>query len=248
MKYSLPALILIAAISPLKEVSAGHDTPLYQAACEFREAVKDFERGVHRSDCFSHYDERIVDRLEDATSRLRSAARHPDRFDRLLYEWNEVQSLMPRVQAAIFDPARYPPHPQLAVCWERVTCAGERFAEQLRCLTAPVSVGPPHYRHPHHAVPPVVAPRPHRSHHFPGEASYHDYRYGYPADISSPEVRFPGSHHGGHGHYSRHGNAISIPPTRVAPSPFGPPPRTVEPTRRDIGRAVIGALLTRILD
>ena len=134
MKYTAAVPFLVLSIVPLAGARAGHETPLHRAACQYREAVRDFERGVLRAHCFGRYDERLVDRLEDTTSRLRSAARHPERVDRLLYEWNEIQSLHPRVAEAIFDPARYPYHGQLAACWAEVQCAFDRFGHEVLWL------------------------------------------------------------------------------------------------------------------
>lgn len=142
MKYAAAACSLFFAIAPLSGARAGHETPLYQAACQYREVVREFERGVLRAHCFGRYDQRLVDRLEDTTSRLRSAARHPERVERLLYEWNEIQSLHPRVAEAIFDPARYPHHPQLAACWAQVQCAFDRFAYAVLLQQVPQSQHP----------------------------------------------------------------------------------------------------------
>ncbi len=152
MKYLAPFSVLVFALVPLSAAKAGHDTPLYRAASQYREAVCEFERSVLRAHCFGRYDVRLVDRLEDTTSRLRSAARHPDRMERLLYEWNEIQSLHPRVGEAIFDGARYPYHPQLAERWAQVQCTFDRFAQELLSLNA---------SHSPHGVPviaPVIAP------------------------------------------------------------------------------------------
>jgi hypothetical protein len=153
MKYAAAFSVLVFAIVPLSAARAGHQTPLYKAACQYREAVREFERGVLRAHCFGRYDERLVDRLEDTTSRLRSAARHPDRVERLLYEWNEIQSLHPRVAEAIFDPARYPHHPQLAQCWAQVQCTFDRFAHQLLLLQIP------HHQLPHLGPSVIVVPQ-----------------------------------------------------------------------------------------
>jgi hypothetical protein len=139
MKLASATSVLIFAISLASDATAGHETPLYTAACQYRDAVREFERGVFRAHCFGRYDERLVDRLEDATGRLRSATRHPDDLDRLFYEWGEVECLQPRVQAAIFNITRYPHDPQLAECWSRVLCSYERLAHELLVLQAPHS-------------------------------------------------------------------------------------------------------------
>mgnify|MGYP001827411352 CR=1 FL=1 len=161
MKFAAAFSVMAFAIVPMSSARASHGTPLYEAACQYREAVREFERGVLRAHCFGRYDERLVDRLEDTTSRLRSAARHPERVERLLYEWNEIQSLHPRVAETIFDPQRYPHHTQLAGCWARVQCTFDRFAHELYSLHAPAIppaqfgpsvLGVPHSVH--HAAPP----------------------------------------------------------------------------------------------
>ena len=236
MKRLIRLPLLLFALMPLSQAVAGHETPLYQAACHYREAVREFERGVFRAHCFGHYDERLVDRLEDATSRLRSATRHPEKIDRLLYEWDEVQSLQPRVAAAIFNPDRYPHHPELAVCWQRVTCAGQQLANELLTLQIPLP------RH-HHIAPPHI-----RSYDRVPAATFEGQPPRFP--VTRPNL-------GSHGFVApprpsdraNYGGEISV-ARRGGPHPqsHASPANRVEPSRRDVGAALVGAMLTRLLD
>ena len=125
--------VLSAAAVPASVASAAHDSPLLTAACEYRDAVKHFERTVQQVRFIDHYDVRLVNRLEDAACEMHIAARHPERLDRLEYRWHEVQSLHRRAEAAIFGRSCYPQHPALIRCWERVSCAYRELAAQVEC-------------------------------------------------------------------------------------------------------------------
>lgn len=141
------AVIASAIVLNVSTASAGHDSPLYRAASNYREAVRDFEDHVFRIHYIDRYDKRLVDELEDATSHLRSAARHPDDLRRLLYRYRAVESLHFRVESALFGPDRYRANPVLARCWERVTCAHADLAEEIRCVCG--HRGRPSFRHGH---------------------------------------------------------------------------------------------------
>lgn len=127
---------MLATISFLvtTPASAGHNSPLYEAATDYRAAVRHFERAVLRAPCFDRQHERIVDRLEDATSRLRSAARRPDYLYQLQITWNEIQSLQHLVAKTIFGHPFCPVGGELVVRWDRVVQAGAVFAGQLALM------------------------------------------------------------------------------------------------------------------
>lgn len=129
--FPLAALVAVAAWNPLA-VRAAHDSPLYEATDRYRDAVKHFEDDVRDAKYFNRYDEKLVDRLEDATSHLRSAARNLDHLDRLFYEWEDVQSLQPRVERAIFGRRCYPPHPQLTRSWNEVLSAYDWLVREMQ--------------------------------------------------------------------------------------------------------------------
>ena len=127
----IAVLALLAGMMPAA-VQASHNSPLYTAANQYRDAVVDFERQVLRSDMFDRHDERLTDDLEDATSVLRSAARNPGtRFD---HAWHEVQLLHPRVEAAIFGRSCYRPSGHLVRCWQSVVRAYGDLIHEIEYL------------------------------------------------------------------------------------------------------------------
>ncbi|MEL6106142.1 MAG: hypothetical protein AAFU85_08900, partial [Planctomycetota bacterium] len=81
--------------------SAQAESPLCQAAEYYREAVRRFEREVLRCDVHRN-DERLVDDLEDSTSRLRTAARNPQRLDRLFRAFYETRLFHYQVERVFF--------------------------------------------------------------------------------------------------------------------------------------------------
>ncbi|NND98785.1 MAG: hypothetical protein HKN47_15810, partial [Pirellulaceae bacterium] len=142
MFQKLPAMLIAfaAAMIPIT-ANASHRSPLYQAADMYRDAVVEFERQVIRARSFDRADVRLVDDLEDATSVLRSAARNPDRVDRLLPAWREVTALQGIVERAIFDRACYPTNPVIVYHWQAVTYAYAQIATEMSCLsTAPTAI------------------------------------------------------------------------------------------------------------
>ncbi len=126
--------------------SAG-DLPIYRAANEYRDAVLDFEREVFRSRHFGRDAKRIADDLEDASGRLRTAARRCDDVNRLLNEWNGIVCLMPRVEAVVFSGPRCVDTEVLEFRWAHVRRTAELVARHIAAYQ-PVVVGrPPIYGH-----------------------------------------------------------------------------------------------------
>ncbi len=171
MKAPAVSGILIAlAISFVSapRVYGAHETPLYRATLEYREAVLDFEREVFRSNHFDRFAERLADDLEDASGRLKSAGRRCDQFDRLTHAWQEVRCLEPRVAEAIFAGPACHVHEVLSVLWHRVMCASREVEMQIALLQSPL-------------LRPVIVPQPivvypsrhdHLDQHFDGR--FHD--------------------------------------------------------------------------
>lgn len=199
MKTPLIAVLVALCTSlSITNVAAAGESPLYRAADEYRDAVLDFEREVFRSRHFGRDAERLADALEDASGRLRTAARRCDDVGRLLDEWNGIQCLMPRVEAIVFGG---PPCQDTAVLefrWAHVQrTAG--FVGQYIDAIQPVVVGrPPIYGRGHshggfndspffdpRPVPAPLPPRPAR------EPVY--YRGGsFPSNPIRPDRTFDG--------------------------------------------------------
>ncbi len=242
-KLFLPAIVFATTwwTAGPNAAEAGHDSPIYCAAERYREAVRDFERHVLRTPRIAHCDERLVDDLEDSTSRLRSAARDPHRLERLFDRFHETESLHHRVEAVFFLQGVYPPDPALADCWRPVAYAFAALVEQIQCLGGQCHVtnrprsgliGPPAS---FGAAPPFAGRAP---------------GFGAPG-------RFPGNPHR-QPDWSRHGDVDRFRgPGRVHPGfPGGATlqrdARGVPLSRRDISTpqqlrsAILGALLQRL--
>ncbi|WP_436714358.1 hypothetical protein U8335_14765 [Roseiconus lacunae] len=112
---------------------AGHESLVYDSADHYRDAVKDFERLVLRTDGVERCDERLVDDLEDSTSHLRSASRDLRRIDRLFEKFAKTESLHRQVESVFFHQGRYPYCPRLEASWRLVSF---HFAGVVRELNA----------------------------------------------------------------------------------------------------------------
>jgi len=222
---------ILASVMFGSTASASSRGPLYEASDHYRDTVCDFEDHVLRLRYIEREDRRLVDQLEDATSRLRSDSRRasdldPRDLDRLNCTWDEIERLHHAVETALFERPCYPRNPALEACWARVDVAHRQFAlvldranaiaaEQQACL----------YDHPQqrispHSVPPqVIAPVPYESYRqsatpFPGHRS--------PAYRSMGQERYFGRQTYGQ-------------------------PSLQRSDSRDVGAALVGALLSRVL-
>lgn len=139
----LSALICVVFVGMFASTaSASHDSAVYAAADHYRDAVVHFEREVIRARAFDRYDVRLVDDLEDSTSRLRSAARHvrrsPDHDHRFTSALREVTKLQQRVERAIFAADCYHASQNLVGCWAAVNRAYAILINEANCLHEPV--------------------------------------------------------------------------------------------------------------
>ena len=240
---------------------ADHDSPLYAAADAYRDAVKAFEDRAKDHDHLPRYDRRLVDQLEDATSDLRSAAKHPEELERLLFHWNNVQPLHSRVDLAIFHRPGYPVSPLLSRSWQRVDITFNQLAAEMSLLHTPHV----HAYRSHRPVisgPPALAPRggdwPRRAPYgsldrrdSPDRRDSLDFRdrrdFERPA-YASPLAPMPHAPI-----HSDRGEIHQRLPAPVHDDHLVPaaPRRQVFPIERrgeDVGRAVIRGLLSRLLD
>ena len=120
---SLALLMALTAGLTARPANASHNSPVSRAAECYRTAVKKFELLVIRTRYINKYDKRLVDDLEDSTSRLRSAARNERRWDRTHARFAETAALHVRVESVFFTRTLYPPNPQLEACWTIVSAA-----------------------------------------------------------------------------------------------------------------------------
>lgn len=120
---------LLLAIGIPSSADAAEAAPLYQLASKYRSAVSDFERTLLEVRGIDRGDERLVDRLDDETARMRLAARNPRHMNKLFHQWRQVQQLHAQVQSTIFG--NYTPHHELVKQWETVSYYYSMFAEEF---------------------------------------------------------------------------------------------------------------------
>ena len=101
-------LLIAAAVAiPAQRASAQRAdiSGMYAAANNYRNAVVLFEKVAKNVRGIERTDERLIDKLEEATRGLRAASRNTRATSRLRREWSEIQTLQYRVEVAIFVPA-----------------------------------------------------------------------------------------------------------------------------------------------
>jgi len=158
MLHRIPAVLLIGLTTLMfapTDVSADHARSPYSAACVYRDIVRDFERLSDRVHCLDRYTETAIDRLYGASNSLRSAARNPRNFERILDRYYDVVGLHRRVEAGL---ASGPVDPRLAACWvdvQRAFVALTHEIELLGPLGVQPAIQPPAYTVP---PPPTVVP------------------------------------------------------------------------------------------
>lgn len=103
--------------------SAGHENPLYRAACEYRDSVREFETLTDKFRCVDRYTETAVDRLYGVSNSLRATAKNPRNFERVLDRYYEAVGLHQRIDVGLTTGG--PVAPPVAACWNTVQ---QRFA------------------------------------------------------------------------------------------------------------------------
>jgi hypothetical protein len=259
MTRSLAAMTVVtAAVLFTETADAGHDPPVYCAAERYREAVREFERHVLDVRYIARCDERLVDDLEDSTARLRSAARHCDRPDRLFERFCETERLHRRVEWVFFSSGKYARNIELERCWRHVHHSYGTLVEEIRRL----GVGHPHGHRP-----------PHFSHHGTHDGNGRGSRFHpdpfYRSEFTPtfrPETFGPRPALSSRSKLSPHAAASQRPtshyrsarPNLSPVSPLGVQlqrnPRSIVPARKtiqsptDLRAAIVGALLQRAFD
>lgn len=268
-KFLTPALLAIATmtLSAPQLASAGHDSPLYEAACNYREAAKDFERVVDRSRYVSRVQRDLADDLEDASSDLRSAARRPERRTELVTTWQQVQFIQSQVETVIFGNPNCPSRVDLLPCWQEVLCAAAAFEEQLALLPAcGVGAFQPAYRTPIHTLPThhyrprvqEVHPSWHRSHHLYRAPSWNTPSWNSPS-WNTPRSSTPSwNSFPSNGRYRLPASSLHLhDDVRIERHSISPSERQIQQTERHLQRApsyrqwdsaTLGALISRLID
>ena len=122
------AAVLVFTISS-SNAEAEQNQPLFNLAARYEASVKLFEKMVLRTRGIDRADERLVDRLDDATKRLRLGARNPRHLNRVFHEWQDVQKLHAQVEAKIFG--KYTPNHELVRSWDEARYSYSLFAEEF---------------------------------------------------------------------------------------------------------------------
>lgn len=180
----LGSFALIAACSTTT-ASAQDSRSLYLAADQYRDAMVHFEDEARRVPSIDRFTLRMIDRLEDQTSELRSATWRVTDLSRVLYEFNEIQSLHPRVEDAVFGSGCPIVRAALGPCWNEATIAYQILAGEIQRLQTPAyssgfrgshcapSVRSPGFSSPFAPAPRIVpAPRIAPIPQFPPQASF----------------------------------------------------------------------------
>lgn len=121
--------LVIGFTASASHANGEHTPPLYELATRYEATVKVFEQVVLKTRGIDRADERLVDRLDDATKKLRLGARNPRQLNRVFYEWRDVQKLHAQVEATIFG--KYTPHHDLVRSWDEVRYSYSLFAEEF---------------------------------------------------------------------------------------------------------------------
>ncbi|WP_143544172.1 hypothetical protein [Rhodopirellula sp. MGV] len=148
---SIASIVCLVLVSAAPAAFAGHDSPLYGAADDYRDAVCDFERLVLREDFVERCDERLVDDLEDSTSDLRSASRDTRRPERLFEQFATTEALHFQVQQTFFESHRYPHCSRLEASWQVVSLRMSHLAAEFRNFESAI--------HPTSCVTPAIVSR-----------------------------------------------------------------------------------------
>lgn len=228
------SFVLIAACST--SASAQDPRSLYLAADQYRDAIVHFEDEARQVRTIDRFSLRLIDRLEDQTSDLRSATRRVSDVSRVLAEFNEIQSLHQRVPEAVFATGCPIIRAALGPCWNEAEVAFRLLANEMRVLQSTFyrsgyrgdfarpscdhplsssSLNSPNFPSAYSHLPqlaPVPTFPPQASHRAPGVPSY-----------LAPNSRFP--------------NSAGL------PSPRNDRFRS---TRPDVGKVIFGSILSRI--
>ncbi len=128
IRHSILALAALFVFSQSTEVQGKGSESLYRLANQYCAAVSNFEKTVLRVRGIDRGDERLVDRLDDASVKMRLAARNPRHLNRLFHEWQEVKKLHAQVERTIFG--KYTPNHDLIEGWNLVNYYYSAFAEE----------------------------------------------------------------------------------------------------------------------
>ena len=156
IRGGLAAILLMTVAS----VARADHCPVRQAAEDYRECVKDFERLVYKSDHMNRDQRKIADALEDQTSDVLSRAKRLRDFRRLEYEVQKASFIQSQVEQIVFGNPYCPARPILYPYWEKVLLAQNNLLLQMQRYQAGVG-----------GFDPVLSQRPDFGRGIPGYSS-----------------------------------------------------------------------------
>jgi hypothetical protein len=225
------AFVIASTLGLAVPADAGHRHPVIEAAQQYRDTVRDFERIVFRTPAMGHTQRQAADRLELQASRVLSRAHDYRRPDRLRAEFEQAKLLETHAESVVFANHSCPSRVVLAPIWQAVLATCEQLETQLCALERSVVVPP----RPDCWTPPThpYLNAPSTGHSYGPTLNYQPSGYMRPWSPPSPYLNsndHTNDHLGDHMDY--HSN-------------YPMESRTYR--RQDVGSAVIGALLSRMM-
>jgi hypothetical protein len=165
---------------------AGNRHPVIEAAQQYRDTVRDFERIVFRTPAMGHHQRQAADRFELQANRVLSRARDYRRPERLRAEFEQAKLLCMRAESVVFVDHNCPSRIVLAPVWQAVLATGQRLEAELCALESSILVpsGPDCWTPP---IPPCFNSHPTHPN-FNGPAA--GYPYG-PTSNEDPNPHLP---------------------------------------------------------
>jgi hypothetical protein len=191
---------------------------LYQSADDYLHAVEHFAEEASLVRTVDRFTLRLIGRLVDQAASVRHLSRHSGDVQRLVYEFNEIESLQPRIESAVFGTGCPIIQAALGDCWNEVRVAFAGLSTSIQQVQVPV------YSSAYGSRPGCGT----------GVSPYVDPRTSY---------RVPPTGFGQAGYVPRHGTSIDI---RVPVQPVVPVVPQYQARRgSDLGSAILGGILSR---
>ncbi len=192
---------------------------LYQSADVYLHAVEHFAEEASQVRTVDQFTLRLIGRLVDQAASVRHASRHVSDVQRLVYEFNEIESLQPRIESAVFGTGCPIVQAALGDCWREVQVAFAVLSTSIQQVQVP-------------AYSSAYGSRPGCG---TGVSPHVDPRSSY---------RVPRSGFDQAGYVPRYGTSIDV---RVPVQPVVPVvPRYQARRGNDLGSAILGGILSRV--
>ncbi|MBB3207855.1 hypothetical protein FHS27_003682 [Rhodopirellula rubra] len=107
------------------------------AAQQYHDAVAHFSEETHRSRSVDSFTLRLIDRLDSQAATVERSASRANGMSRIIYEFNEIESLQPQVEAAVFGVGSPVARSAFGDCWNEVRVAFAALSREMQQLRAP---------------------------------------------------------------------------------------------------------------